>query len=46
MDIEPQRFSKVTQPPDRYGFAHTSLTTTLDTIVVPRSYYQASLQAC
>ena len=46
VDSEPQRSSRVTRPSDRYGFPHTSLTTTLDTIVVPHSYSQASFQAC
>jgi hypothetical protein len=35
-----------THPPDRYGFSHTSLTATLDTISVPHSYTQAATQAC
>ena len=46
MDIEPRQSSRVTRPLDRYGFPHTSLTTTLDTIFVPHSYSQTFLQTC
>ncbi|KAF5459817.1 hypothetical protein F2P56_019733 [Juglans regia] len=35
-----RRSTKVTHKPDRYGFPHTLLTVTLDTISVPRSYDQ------
>ena len=42
----PRRSTRVPHPPDRYGFSHTSLTTTLYTIFVPHSYTQAATQAC
>ncbi|XP_041001633.1 uncharacterized protein LOC121247332 [Juglans microcarpa x Juglans regia] len=40
----PRRFTRVTHPPDRYGFSHTSLTATLNTVFVPHSYTQAATQ--
>lgn len=33
--------TRITRPPDRYGFSHTSLLATLSSIVIPNSYSQA-----
>ncbi|KAM7530049.1 hypothetical protein LguiB_033459 [Lonicera macranthoides] len=42
----PRRTSRVSRPPDRYGFSHTANQAVLDTTTVPRSYSQAATQVC
>jgi hypothetical protein len=41
----PRRSTQVSRPPDWYGFSFT-LQATLDTTSMPKSYSQASTQAC
>jgi hypothetical protein len=43
---EPRRSTWVSQPPDRYGFSHSALQTTIDTIYVPKSYSEAFTEEC
>ena len=43
---EPRRSTRVSRPPDWYGFSSFSLQATLDTTSVPKSYSQASTQEC
>ena len=42
--LVPRRCTRVPHAPDRYGFSHTSLTVTLDTVFAPSSYTQAATQ--
>jgi hypothetical protein len=42
----PRRSTRVSRPPDWYGFSSTALQATLDTTFVPKSYSQASTQEC
>ena len=41
-----RRSSRNSRPPDRYGFTHTSLMTTLSSISIPSSYLQAVQHDC
>ena len=43
---EPRRSTSVSQPPDRYGFSHSALQATIDTIYVPKSYSKVFTQEC
>jgi hypothetical protein len=43
---EPRRSTRVSWPPDWYGFSSSALQATLDTTSVPKSYSQASTQEC
>ena len=38
----PRRSTRVSHPPDRYGFSHTSLNVTLSSIPIPSSYFEAA----
>ena len=41
-----RRSSRISVPPDRYGFSHTSLMATLSSSSIPRSYSQAVQDKC
>ena len=41
-----RRSSRVRHPPDRYGFSHTSLHTTLTSIPIPKCYSEAVKHGC
>jgi hypothetical protein len=43
---EPHRSTRVSQPPDWYGFSSFTLQATLDTTYMPKSYSQASTKEC
>jgi len=43
---EPRRTTRISRPPDRYGFPPTSLNATLSSISVPTCYSQAAKDAC
>ncbi|TXG51741.1 hypothetical protein EZV62_024265 [Acer yangbiense] len=43
---EPHRSTRVSRPPDWYGFSTSAFQATLDTTFVPKSYSQASTQEC
>eukprot|EP00268_Persea_americana_P022089 TRINITY_DN21988_c0_g1_i1.p1 TRINITY_DN21988_c0_g1~~TRINITY_DN21988_c0_g1_i1.p1 ORF type:complete len:133 (+),score=15.09 TRINITY_DN21988_c0_g1_i1:299-697(+) len=38
--------TRIFQPPDRYGFSHTSLLATLSSIAIPNSYPRAVKHEC
>jgi hypothetical protein len=42
----PCQSTRISQPPDWYGFSFFALQATLDNTYVPRSYSQASTQEC
>ena len=41
-----RRSTRITRPPDRYGFSHTSLHTTLTTVPIPSCYSEAAKHDC
>ena len=41
-----RRSTRISVPPDRYGFSHTSLMATLSSSSIPRSYSQAVQDNC
>ena len=43
---EPQQSTGVSQPPNRYGFSHSTLQANINTIFMPKSYFKASIQEC
>jgi hypothetical protein len=42
----PRQSTRVSRPPDWYGFSSTTIQATLDTTSVPKSYSHASTQEC
>lgn len=46
VDPIPQHSTRVSRAPDSYGFSHTSLIATLDSVYVSHSDTQAATQAC
>eukprot|EP00268_Persea_americana_P068489 TRINITY_DN9542_c0_g1_i4.p1 TRINITY_DN9542_c0_g1~~TRINITY_DN9542_c0_g1_i4.p1 ORF type:complete len:187 (+),score=27.63 TRINITY_DN9542_c0_g1_i4:68-628(+) len=41
-----RRSTRISIPPDRYGFSHTSLMATLSSSSIPQSYFQAVQDPC